>query len=348
MMRACALALLCLLSAQPAIAQTNWGVASLGSDIFFCDPERNTVWKVDATGARTAALEATRCRTLVTGPDRAIYGESVPTELAATGLGLWRLSPEGERKWLLPSTNAPDPTMWIVGDANERRFAWTGEGESSIRSEIVVRNRDGVARVFVGAQRGHVDGVGTKAQLGNVGGMAIAPDGSLVFADSGNIRRASADGDVRTEALGVATNSKLGLMTRTGLWERELGVATNFDGDAVVVDPEQRRIISVDRRGHARAMWVSRGFGWRPSGVAVVGRTFYVLEERPLPGLLADLVGTPRLLHVDETGRVTRVLTVSNWLVRGAFGILMVIVVSGIFSTARRRRTTATGTPAAP
>lgn len=344
-----AFALAVVALAIPASAQTSWGIGVLQNGaIFFCDPSRATVWRVDPDGRRTAAMTGVTCRAITTSADGMIYGESTPSEVEATrGVGVWRLDASGTRQWLMPPTLSPMPGISLVHDAQGQQFSWSGAGTGSARSEILLRSVSGATAVAAGGVWGQNDGDGRDAALGNVAGMAIAPDGSLVIADSGNIRRLSPLLSLRSEAKGVVTDSHLGLVGAPGLWGRELGVATDTSGAAVIVDPEAGHIVHVDRHGRATPIWEPAGFpqrisggrwGWRPAGVAMMGRSYYVLDEWMGPALIADLVGSPRLSQVDAAGRVTRIVSVSSLTVRAAALALLVVVLSALWSNFRRGR----------
>ena len=113
----------------------------------------------------------------------------------------------------------------------------------------------------------------------------------------------------------------------------------------MVVDPEAGRIIRVDRQGRATPIWEPAGlaqrltggrWGWRPAGVAMMGQTYYVVDEWMGPALIGDLVGSPRVSQVDASGTVTRIASVADWIARVAVVALVVVVFSTLF--ARRRR----------
>ncbi len=337
---------LMLAGAATAFAQTSWGIGVLpNGPIFFCDPGRSTIWRVDPDGTRTAALTGLTCRAIVTGLDGSIYGEATPGDVTASrGVGLWQIDAAGARQWLLPLTLAPPPDMWLVRDREGRQYSWSGAGAGSARSEIVVREAMGNSDVLAGGPWAEADGVGRRAGFGHVEGFALAPDGSLVIADSGDIRRMSTSFAVHTEARRVVTDSQTGLAGVPGLWAREFGVATDLTGAAVVVDPEAGRVVHIDRSGRATPIWEPAGlpqrisggrWGWRPAGVAMLGRTYYVLDQWMGPALIADIVGSPRLSQVDADGRVTRITSVSNWTVRAAAAVLLLIAVYVLWVRAR-------------
>jgi hypothetical protein len=154
----------------------------------------------------------------------------------------------------------------------------------------------------------------------------------------------SATGRVTTEAVGVASDSHIGLVNMPGLWAREIGIAADQNSEAVVVDPAAGRVIHVDRSGRAVTIWAPAGWsqrltrgrwGWRPSGVASLGRTHYVVDEWVGPALIADMVGSPRVMQIDDQGHVTRIASVPGWTVRIGAGLLLVVIASFLF---RRRK----------
>ncbi len=331
-----------------AFAQTSWGIGVTSTGVIvFCDPGRSTVWRIEPDGTRSAALTGITCRAVVSSTDDAVYGEATPSDVNATrGVGIWEVRGHEPHTWILTPTLTPPPGVSLVRNLRGAQFGWDGAGVGSQTSAIVMREASGATAVVAGGAWGQQDGDGREAAFANISGMALAPDSSLVVADSGNIRRVSTMFTVRTEARRVVTDSHLGLIGAHGLWARELGVATDASGAAVVVDPEAGRIVHVARDGTATPIWEPTGlaqrvsggrWGWRPAGVAMMGRTYYVLDEWMGPALLADLIGSPRVSQVDAAGRVTRIVSVGNWSVRAAASALMVVLLSVLWSQRRRR-----------
>lgn len=337
--------LFALLSAAPAAAQTSWGLAvTRGGLLVFCDRERSTVWVVDAAGHRTAAIDGVTCHGLATGLDGEVVGEATPTDVTVNrNVGVWRLTDSG-REWLQPPTLFPVPRAWIARDAESRSFLWSGTGSGSPTSSIIRQDMAGIRVDIAGGNRGQKDGVGTEAAFDNVTGIAAAPDGSLLVIDNGSIRRVLSTGLVQTEAVHVVTDSHIGFVDAPGLWAREIGIAADPQSEAVVVDSAAGRVVHIDRGGHAVTMWAPTGWaqrltgdrwGWRPSGVALLGRTYYVLDEWIGPALVADMVGSPRVMQVDEQGHVTRIASVPGWTARIGGLLLLVVVASLLFRRSR-------------
>ena len=322
--------------AAPAAAQTSWGMGVMrNGTIVFCDRLRNTVWQVDAAGQRTAALNGMNCYGVATGLDGQVVGESTPLDLVMSGktVGVWRLGTSGQREWL-------QPPAWLARDAQSRSYIWMGIGAGSPTSEIVRLEGPGITVTVAGGARGKKDGVGAAAAFNNVTGIAAAPDGSVLVIDDGSIRRIDSAGSVVTEAVNVVTDSHFGITDAPGLWAREIGIAADHNSQAVVVDPAAGRVVHVDRGGHAVTMWAPSGWsqrmtggrwGWRPSGVAMLGRTYYVVDEWLGPAIIADLIGSPRVTQVDEQGRVTRIASVPGWTARIGGVLLIVVLLSLIF-----------------
>lgn len=331
-----------LFAASPAGAQTSWGIGVMRNGaIVFCDRVRSTVWLVDPAGNRTAALEGVTCHAVATGLDHEVLGEATPMDVTTTrGVGVWRLDASGARQWLQPQSLMPIPRVSIARDSESRSYLWTGAGSGSPLSGIVRQDTSGLRLDIAGGARGNRDGIGAAAAFNNITGIAAAPDGSLLVIDDGNIRRIDGTGRVVTEAVGVVTNSRIGLVHAPGLWAREIGIAADYRSEAVVVDPAAGRVVHVDRSGHAVTMWAPSGWsqrvtggrwGWRPSGVAMLGRTYYVVDEWMGPALIADIVGSPRVLQLDDQGHVTRITSVPGWTARIGGGLLIVVLLSLLF-----------------
>ena len=332
--------------ARPAAAQTSWGLGVLPSGaLLFCDRVRETVWRINPDGSRDAAVTGVTCHALVSGPDGAVYGEHTPGDVTeARGVALWRILSTGVREWVVTPTFDPPPGLWLARDEHAT-FGWDGRGAGSERSAIIRRDQFDSVTTVSGNHRGQRDGNALDASYDNVTGISRAPDDTLVVVDSGNIRRVAADGSVHTEASHVVTDSHRGLTSLPGLWGREEGVATDRDGNAVVVDAAAGRIVHISRTGTVTPIWEPAGWpqrlsggrwGWRPAGVAMMGTTYYVVDEWMGPALLGGLIGSPRVSQVDRAGHVTRIAAVSDWIVRGALGAFLLIVVSLVAS--RRQR----------
>ncbi|HVL68736.1 MAG TPA: hypothetical protein VM364_15845 [Vicinamibacterales bacterium] len=135
---------------------------------------------------------------------------------------------------------------------------------------------DGTVSTLAGGEEGFADGAGASARFDTPSGLAVAPDGSLIVADTGNdaVRRVTAAGVVSTLA---APGSGL---------RGPLGVAVQADGTVLVADTYNDRIVSIAPDGSLRV-------------VAGTGEPGFV------DGLAADArFDTPAGVAVDASGTI--------------------------------------------
>lgn len=98
---------------------------------------------------------------------------------------------------------------------------------------------------------GHVDGPGTTARLGGVGGIAIGPDGHLYFAeyDSNIIRKMTPAGEVSTLAGSPGSTGAANGTGTAARFDRPYDVAVNAQGLCYVSDTGNRLIRTVSPAG---------------------------------------------------------------------------------------------------
>jgi hypothetical protein len=255
------------------------------------------------------------------------------------------MTPEGRREDILTLTNQPDPSLWLVRDATGNTYAWNGRPGGA--SEILKRTPQGTVSLLAGGQWGHLDGKGAAARLGNVGAMAVTPDGILYVADDRRLRRIGLDAAVSTVTSPIFSTLTGGLPGVAGLYNHSMGMALDSAGSVYVVDYGNRRIVRIGADGRLTSVAESNGvanrltgsaWGWRPTGVCLQAGSIYVLEDWPLPVLLADLVGSPRLIKVQVDGSTETIATVANPLVRGAAVLLVVLSIISLLALVRSRR----------
>ena len=109
---------------------------------------------------------------------------------------------------------------------------------------------DGVVSTVAGGDEGFVDAPGALARFGPPSGLALAPNGGLYVADTGNnaIRRIASDGVVTT----VAGNGEAGHVDARGRDARfngPIGLAIDGSGRIIVADSYNDRIRAVDANG---------------------------------------------------------------------------------------------------
>ena len=271
------LALATAASADSARAQAGWGLGVVNGEFYFTDLTRGRVVKLDPAGRVRVLIEDVHCHNLAPGYDGRIYGEAVGANRGGAGdvVAVWSLTASGERTWAMPPTARPPEGVWIARDAEGNAYAW--QGEEGRTSRIVKRS----------------------------------PAGGVVYvADSGHLRRIGPDGAVETLARDAVSLRTGGLPGRADLFNHSMGVAVGDDETVYVADHYNLRVVRWDRSRGAvviwsGADWLSRltdgGLGWYPGGVAADGADVYVLEVFHAPGLVADLVGSPRIRRYSRT-----------------------------------------------
>ena len=345
--QAIAVVALWLMLAGETRAQSNWAVApDEHGAICFCDIQRDKVWQWGPQGLRLL-FDHNHCHTLVLAYDGRVYGENVGGESRGGGVvGMWRLTNEGKREFLLAPTAHPDPSVWVVRDSKGNTYAWDGNPESKSLSRILARSPQGQVKVLAGGAWGFADGVGNTARFGQVAGMAAMADGTLCLVDEGNLRRISVDGKVTTLERGVFSTVAGGLPRIGGLYNHHMGVAVDADGSIYVVDYGHNHVVRWDAVHGARvvfqsdgiANWLSGG-GWgrRPTGVALEKGAILVMEHWGLPTFAADLIGNPRVSRVSEDGRVTTVVAVASGTTRLLTAAILLALVMALFAWRRKR-----------
>lgn len=347
--RAAILVLLLSLGANPARAQAGWGLAAdRHGDLYFCDIQRDRVWKLGRGGKLRLLLRQNHCHTLLSGYDGNIYGEDVGGESRGEGpLSLWKLTPQGERSYVLPPTTRPDQSIWIISDPAGNSYAWNGNPELKRESQILKRTPDGVVAVLAGTDWGYADGRSGEAKFGNVAGMAIGLDGTLYVAEEGNLRKVLPDGSAKTLERALFSKVAGGLPGHSGLFNHSVGVAVDAQNNVYVVDYGNRRVIQRAPDGAVTTLWQSKGianalthsqWGWRPTGIAIVDNGAYVLEDWPLPTFAAELIGSPCVRRVLRDGSVHRVVCVASNVTRALSGAVLVGTVLLVALWRRRRR----------
>ena len=342
------LLLLLVLAGFPARAQTGWGLGVVNGEFYFTDLTRGRVVKLDPVGGVQALIEDVHCHNLAPGYDGRIYGEAVGANRGGMGeeMGIWSLTTSGERSWLMAPTAPPIEGFWIARDALGNSYAW--QGELGRVSRIVKRTPAGEVIVLGGAAWGQDDGRGDAARFGQVGGLAVTRDGIVYLADSGHLRRLDSDGVVQTLARDLISPKTGGVPGRAYLFNHSVGLAVSEDGVVYLADHYNRRVVRWDHARGAAVIWeyaeswLSRltggGIAWYPGGVAVAGPDAYVLEVLQVPGLLADLVGSPQIRRISPDGSSTLAASVTSAPLRLGVAAIVVLLVFGLLTWWRRRR----------
>ena len=152
---------------------------------------------------------------------------------------------------------------------------------------------DGIVTTLAGGARGFADGPGTRAAFSTPSGLALAQDGTLYVADTGNhaIRRITPDGQVSTIA-GDSTPGFVDGPVQQARFNGPIGIAVAPDGRIVVADTYNDRIRAINSDGTVTTL---AGSG-RPGADDGVGE---VASFDTPTGLAFDTSG---ILYVADTG----------------------------------------------
>ena len=146
---------------------------------------------------------------------------------------------------------------------------------------------DGIVSTIAGGEQGYANGFGLSARFSTPSGLALAPDGTLYVADTGNnaIRRMTPDGMVSTLAGGLSAGYRDG-PSNDARFNGPVGVAVDGAGRVIVADTYNDRIRAVQPDGTVTTLAGSAGVGY-------------------LDGALADArFDTPCGVAVDRAGNI--------------------------------------------
>ena len=166
---------------------------------------------------------------------------------------------------------------------------------------------DGSVTTLAGGSEGFADGAGAAASFNTPSALALAPDGNLYVADTGNnrIRKITPDGKVST----VAGNGTAGYVdgpATQAQFNGPIGLAVSVSGDIYVADTYNDVIRMITAEGEVTTI-AGGGTPGYADGAQKVARFdtpagIIVVEDRTL--IVAD-TGNQRLRKVSAEGNVT-------------------------------------------
>ena len=155
-----------------------------------------------------------------------------------------------------------------------------------------------VTTIAGGAMEGFGDGVGGQAQFNSPSAIAIAPDGNLIIADTGNnrIRRLTPSGEVSTVA-GDGTAAQ---------FNGPIGVAVNASGNIYVADSynDRIRLITPDGQVSTIAGKGIPGYADGDRNTALFDTPSGIIVANDNSLIVAD-TGNDRLRRISPDGNVT-------------------------------------------
>lgn len=186
---------------------------------------------------------------------RKITPQGLVTTVAGDGAAGYADGPAAQARFNGPIGVAVDKqrNLYVADTYNDRIRKITADGQ--------------VTTVAGAGQPGYADGPAASVLFDTPCGVAVASDGSLIVADTGNrqLRKITADGNVAT----LPANNDL---------SRPIAVATTHDGFLYVTDRDRSRVIQIAPEGSTHV--IASQF-IQPSGVAINPKTYdlYVADS---------------------------------------------------------------------
>jgi hypothetical protein len=270
--------LLILLAATAASAHPPYGIVSdQKGRVYFTDLEQ--VWRIEPDGKVALfrpGVEGVHVHELALAPNGDVIGvqnayDSGRDEYSS---GNWRRTPDGRESWPVPmarfAPNGSGPTLDRAG--NSYVTQWVSNDDHRVM--LFRRSPSGRVDLLFGDPR--VASRFRSEMAADVGGLALAPDGAVIFADGTLVRRVGPGGEAS-----VLFDGGAGATLR--------GLALAPDGTILIADLAGHRLVSIAPDGTATILY--RGTpGWGPTGVALVGGRVLVLEAEEDPSFHSHLV----------------------------------------------------------
>ena len=274
-----AVAFICALAAGVAHAHPAAGiVVDREGRVYFSDLVR--VWRVDAQGKLSLFRDGKGVHTHELFIDEAgnVYGTDGVYDPATErhGIAIWRMTPAGEFKYLLPPTYDPPRGLSMWRDRAGNTFAWEGDNYRKQGARLVRRSPDGTVTRLAGSDYGHADGRGEKASFGLTHFTALGPDGSVYVTDESYVRRVSPDGTVTTLAADIRVD-RADKPEEKGAPSYLSGISVDPQGFVYVADFSNGRVIKIAPDRKIETVFRSER-PWSPNGVAWGGGALYVME----------------------------------------------------------------------
>ncbi len=277
--------LLLVLAATAAPAHPPYGLVADGEGrVYFSDYEQ--VWRIEADG-RVALFRpgvgGVHVHELALAPNGDLIGvqNAYDPGREIFSSGNWRRTPEGRETWPVPMSSAPPkgsgPTLDRAGNS------YVSQWVSNDDRRVMLFRRSPAGRVDLLFGDPAVAARFRQVMAADVGGLALARDGAVIFADGTVIRRVTPGGEAS-----IVYDGGAGATLR--------GLALAPDGTVLVADVAGHRIVSIGPDGKSAIIY--RGTpGWGPTAVALVGGRMLVFEAEEDPSYRSNLV---RVVEVED------------------------------------------------
>lgn len=242
------------------VAPLAWGhpgpgiVVNAKGEVYFVDPSRSRIMKVDAAGKMTVFVESKETKNLFGAHHLVMDKKGNLYSVSDEGDSVWKITPDGKTTAIY--TPGPGQEKLYVG-ANGFPFTVDADGNlyfvpgAPPNSMILKLSPDGKVTNFAGGIRGFADGKGDRAQFRNLYTACFAwgPKGELYLTDDGNsVRKIAADGTVTTIAGGAEGGYADGA-GKAAKFGSAHGVTCDAEGNLFVAEVENRRIRKITPDG---------------------------------------------------------------------------------------------------
>ena len=289
-----------ILLAGVAQAHPAWGIAvDRRGQIYFSDLK--TIWKIDTQGKVSVFRAEGHTHDLNVDEAGNVYGEH-------NFSAIWKMTPAGGFSYLFAPTENPPKGISIWRDRDGNMYAVEQNNHLKRETLLLKRTPSGNLSVLAGSSYGHADGKGSQAKFRNIVGMAFGPDGSLYLTDGSSVRKVTMDGMVTTLARNIMVESASGNREDGASYTALFGIAVDAQGNALVADSGNRRILKVAPDGQMTTL-IRAEESWFPTGVAERGGELYILEESHTPAYKP--IGS-RVRKLSADGRVKVLATVGE------------------------------------
>ena len=250
-------------------------------NVFYSDLDR--VWMIAPDGKKSVAVPGAHTHELGLDAAGNLYGEHVWYEGDATkqwGHRMWRRTPQGRVSDVIPARRGYPSGYGFARDASDATY-WTDRGTP--------------ARFFRKSPSGEVSTVAVCRDCRDVRWMTAAPDGTIYFVDSGEIRELSPAGRFRTRTSGIARRSWT--QPQVNAPHRVMGLWTDRAGNVYAAVYGSREVIRVSPDGRKQVVTTSR-LPWSPTGGMVAANGDLWLMEW-------SYTNAARVRRIARDGKVT-------------------------------------------
>lgn len=310
----------------PAPARTGIVADSQGR-LYFVDPSRGRVWRLDRDGRLTALARGERHDfiTLRDNGSLSVLHQHDPIQMRWV---FHDIAPDGAITEMVRQSPIPNPAG-----------ALTMDGAGAIYfmnlSELLMLGADG--QVSVWARPLVIQGPRA---------AGFGPAGALYVIDSNGVRLARQGVPEATFLAGGYDAGQADARAGAARFDRPTALTVDSAGNVYVADFGNARVRKIAPDGQVSTVAESRG-AWRPTGVTLADGRVYILERArdydsqvspPLIALVADLVGSPRIRRLDPDGTVVTVAHVRRWPVLGSAAALPAVLAAALLIRRAQRR----------